>query len=211
MERPQEKPQEKKLANVKQNVAKHEEKKETKQEVKQEKKEDFSHQEHNHEHHEHKHETPATEEKKETKPVVKLTKKHEAVVNALSLPISKKHSMYIGSFIKNKPIDLAIKQLEEVIKFKRAIPYKGEIPHRSDPGMMSGRYPINASKVFIQLLKGLKGNAIVNQMDIDKVRITWCSAFWASRPMKRGGAKFKRCNVTLKAKEVTKVNKEAKK
>ena len=187
MERPQEKPQEKKLANAKQNSVKPVEHKETKKEE-------------THQHAEHTH--APTEEKKETKPVVKLTKKNEAVVNALSLPISKKHSMYICNFIKGKPIDFAIKQLEEVLKFKRAIPYKGEIPHRSDPGMMSGRYPINASKVFIQLLKGLKGNAIVNQLDIEKTRVTYGSAFWASRPMKRGGAKFKRCNVTLKAKEM---------
>jgi|SRR3989338_1427681 len=144
-------------------------------------------------------EVKAEEKKKETP---KLTKRTEASVNALSLPISKKHAMYICAFIKNKSIDVAIAELEDVIKFKRPIPMKGEIPHRSHPGMMSGRYPIKASKQFIQLLKGLKGNAIVNQMELDKTRIAIGNPSWASRPMMKGGAKFKRTNVKLVAKEI---------
>ena len=68
---------------------------------------------------------------------------------------------------------------------------------------MSGRYPINASKLFIPILKSLRGNILVNQMDLDKARIYFASASWASRPSKRGGGRFKRTNVVLKSREIT--------
>lgn len=146
------------------------------------------------------------EEKKEEKPAQKkapqkISKKEEAIARGVNLHTSKKHCMYICKFIKNKEIDKSIEELNEVIKMKRPIPFKGEIPHRSYPGMMSGRYPIKASKEFIYLLKGLKGNVLVNGMDLDKTRIYFASATWDSRPAKKGGMRFKRAFVVLKAKE----------
>ena len=96
-----------------------------------------------------------------------------------------------------------MERLSEVIKFKRVIPFKGEIPHRSQLGVMAGRYPIKASEYFITLLKGLKGNAIQNGLDLDKTRIYFGSANWASRPGRKGGTRFKRAHILLKAKEFT--------
>lgn len=132
----------------------------------------------------------------------KPSKKEEAIALGTNLHASKKHCMYICNFIKGKPIDQAIAELGEVLKFKRVIPMKGEIPHRSAPGIMSGRYPIKTSQQFIPLLKALKGNAIVNGLELDKTRITYGSSTWASRPQKRGGMRFKRAYVVLKAREV---------
>lgn len=146
------------------------------------------------------------EEKKEDKTQQKkapqkITKKEEAVARGINVHASKKHCMYICKFIKNKEIDKAIEELKEVIKMKRPIPFKGEIPHRHYPGMMSGRYPVNAAKEFIYLLKGLRGNVLVNSMDLDKTRIYYASATWNARPAKRGGMRFKRAFILLKAKE----------
>ena len=76
---------------------------------------------------------------------------------------------------------------------------------------MSGRYPVLTSQQFIPLLKALKGNAIVNGLDMDKTRITYGSSTWASRPQKRGGMRFKRAYVILKAKEVEMKEKKEKK
>jgi len=139
------------------------------------------------------------EEKKETKPL--KVKKEEAIAKGLNLHASMKHCMYISRFIKNKTIDSAIHDLEDVLKLKRAIPFKGEIPHRGK-GMMSGRYPLAAIKELIPVLKGLKGNVLANSMELDKTRIYFASPTWASRPAKRGGAHFKRTNILLKAREV---------
>lgn len=136
--------------------------------------------------------------KKEEKTQVKV-KKDEAIAKGTSVPISKKHSMYICSFIKNKKIDDAIKDLEKVMKMKKAVPFKGEIPHRK--GMMSGRYPVNAAREFIRILKGLKGNCIVNEMNIEDTKIAIASASWASRPLVRGGMKSKRVNIIIRARE----------
>lgn len=141
------------------------------------------------------------EAKKEVKPEVKkpvITKKEEAVAKGVSLHMSKRHGMYVSNFIKGKKIDEAISMLEEVIKMKRAVPFKGEIPHRK--GMMSGRYPINASKLFVQLLKGLRGNVLVNGMDLDKTRIYFAHSTFAQRHRKKLG-NSKRAHITLKAKE----------
>lgn len=146
------------------------------------------------------------EEKKEEKPSKKETKKpeikkkDEAIARGVSLPISKKHSMYISTFIKNKKIDDAISDLQQVIKMKRAVPFKGEIPHRKG-NIERGRYPVTAASYFINLLKGLKGNVITNQMELEDTRIYFASASWAARPMRRGGVKAKRTNVVIKAKE----------
>lgn len=151
--------------------------------------------------------SPKKEKKKEES---KLTKKEEAIAKGQALHISKKQAMYICEFIKNKPIDKAIADLEQVIKLKKPVPFKGEIPHRKGKGIMSGRFPVKASKLFINMLKSLKGNVTVNQMELEKSKITFASASWASRPARKGNTRGKRTNVILKAEEV-KPNKEKKK
>ena len=135
---------------------------------------------------------PEKKEKKQEK-----QKKTEARVNATDLHISKKHSMALCRFVVGKTPEKAVKELEEVLLFKRAIPFKGEIPHRK--GMMSGRYPINATKIFIKLLKSLNANASVCGLEEPVVSVA--KADRASRPYKRGGQRFKRCHVLLIAKE----------
>ncbi len=153
--------------------------------------------------------TEKVEEKKteakpeEKKEAPKAAKKSEAITKGNNLRASLKHCMYICSFVKNKSIDLAIEQLQEVLKFKRVIPFKGEIPHRKGE-VMAGRYPIKTIKQFIPMLKTLRGNVLTNQIDLDKAKIYFASASWASRPAKKRGRRFKRTNVVLKAKEITK-------
>ncbi|HVY01445.1 MAG TPA: hypothetical protein VHA12_01640 [Candidatus Nanoarchaeia archaeon] len=143
--------------------------------------------------------TEKKDNKSSAKPVVKKT---EATARGDSIRASRKHCQYICTFIKGKTPDQAIKELEQVIKLKRAIPYKGEVPHRK--GMMSGRYPVDASKIFIPMLKGLKGNIIANGMDVEKSVIVSGVSNWASRPQKRSGGKGKRTHVILVAREAKK-------
>jgi len=143
------------------------------------------------------------EEKKEPKKEVKVVKKDEAITKGSNLHASMKQCMYICKFIKGKSIDDAIKDLQDVILYKKVIPFKGEIPHRKGK-IMSGRWPINSCKIFIPILKTLKGNVLVNQMDLDKTRIYFGAPCYASRPSKKGGGRFKRANLVLKAKEMAK-------
>ena len=149
-------------------------------------------------------EAKPTEKKKEKK--VMHVKKEEAVANGKAMHMSKRQGMYICTFIKGKKIDDAINELQSVMKLKKAVPFKGEIPHRKGKGMMSGRYPVKASGLFITLLKGLKGNVITNGLDLDKTVIYYAAANWAFRPLRSGNRKGKRTHITLKAKETTNKN-----
>jgi len=143
-------------------------------------------------------------EEKPAEPVVK-GKMKEAVVNGQDLRISTKHSIAICNFIRGKDIDVAVKELGEVENMKRAIPMRGEIPHRK--GMMSGRYPVKAAGEFIRLLKSLKANAIYHDLELEKYKIA-CIPNIAARPQKRfGQARFKRTHVQLKLIPITKVKK----
>lgn len=137
----------------------------------------------------------------------KKIKKTEAVVYGRSLPISKKQAMAIGKFIKYKKINFAIELLEKVSKKKLAVPMKGELPHRKGKtlegkSMMSGRYPINASKEFIRLLKNLSANSNVNGLDLEKTIIFEVIPNQAPKQYHRfGSTQFKRTHVIIKSKE----------
>lgn len=146
---------------------------------------------------------PITTPVKKDASTKKQVKKEEAIAIGRNLPISLKHSMYISTFIKQRSIDQAMNALEEVAALRRAVPFKGEIPHRSEPGMMSGRYPQSAAKEFIHVLKNLKGNAIANGLDLEKTKISYACPSWAARPMRRGGRKGKRVYLVVKAHEMS--------
>jgi large subunit ribosomal protein L22 len=152
--------------------------------------------------------------KEEKTEKVKKEKKTEAVINGRRVPVSLKHSGAIGKFIKFKKIEEAISNLEKVMKKKLAVPMKGEIAHRKGKRldgkrMMSGRYPIVASKNFIKLLKTLKGNSIVNGLDLEKTIISEVILNKAPNQMHRfGRTRFKRTHITIKAKEIEKTRKK---
>jgi ribosomal protein L22 len=141
-----------------------------------------------------------TENKKGKK--IEVVKKDRAIVHGASLPVSKKHSMSICKMIKGKTPDKAITMLESVVKLKWAVPMNNrEVPHRKG-NIMAGRYPVNASRVFIDLLKQLKANSSVN--GIDNPIIAAAKADKASRPHRRGGTRAKRTHIYLEARELNK-------
>jgi len=148
--------------------------------------------------------TPKSKDKKEEP---KKPKKTEAIVRGENLPLSTKKAAAVCKFISGKEIEKVIEELEEVLSKKRAIPMKGEIPHRKGRGMMSGRYPIKTTEYFIKLLKSLNANSIANGLD-SPVIITKAIANIGSRPMGRFGAhRKKRSHIFIEAKSKSKSNK----
>jgi ribosomal protein L22 len=134
-----------------------------------------------------------TEKKQDTK---KHAKKNGALVNGRDVPISTKYAIALCNMIRNKNIDKAMSLLELAEKMKIAVPMRGEIAHKS--GMMSGRYPVKAAGHFIILIKSLKSNALVNELELEKYKIA-CKANVAPRPYRRfGTGQFKRTHVELK-------------
>jgi len=118
------------------------------------------------------------------------------------LSISKKHSIAICNAIRYKELKDAQKLLELVIRKKKAIIMRGEIPHRAVIGR-GGRYPVKAAEHFIKLLKELRANAAVKGIN-DELIITKAVANKASRQhrstrMAYGRKKFKRTHVELEA------------
>jgi ribosomal protein L22 len=149
-----------------------------------------------------------TSEKKEVKKPAKKIKKDEVSVNVDGVPISTKFSMAICKFIKYKPIEKAIKDLEEVARLKKAVPMKGETPHRKGD-IMAGRFPKKASEAFIVLLKSLLANA--NNHDVEEPIISFAMANIGSRPYGKHGIKRKRTNLVIKARSKKLNNKIRKK
>jgi ribosomal protein L22 len=122
--------------------------------------------------------------------------KNIAICRGVNLPISTKHAMAICKFLKGKKVSIAIAEMEKIPGMKLAIPFKGEIPHKKG---IPARYPVNASKVFVKLLKSLAANASQKGIDLDKAAVHG-HADRASRPHKPGKIgrrKFKRTHVML--------------
>ena len=142
-----------------------------------------------------------TDEKEKKTPAKKQIsekpKKTEAIVNGRDSPVSLKQAIAICNLIRHRNIDRAISELQLVSQLRKAVPMRGEIPHRKGK-IMSGRFPVNASLVFIKLLNSLKSNAIANEMEIEKCKII-CKANLAPRPYRRfGQTRFKRCHIEIK-------------
>jgi len=151
------------------------------------------------------------EDKKEVVKPKEKPKKTEAIVSVENLPISTKHSIAICKFIKNKKIGQAISDLEQVLKLKKSVSMKGEIPHRKGKGAMSGRFPEKATSRFIILLKSLSKNS--NYNGLENPTIVEAIANIGSRPYGRFGlVRKKRTHVKITARDrKTEEKKKAKK
>ncbi len=88
--------------------------------------------------------------------------------------ISHKHAREVAVAIKGLSIEKARDFLQAVINKDRAVAFgrfKNQVGHRSDPGMMSGRYPQKTAKEFIKVLDNLESNAEYKGMDLDRLKI----------------------------------------
>lgn len=86
--------------------------------------------------------------------------------------ISHKHAREIGRTISGMSLERAQDYLNEVVNKARAVPfrrYKKQVGHRSDPGVMAGRYPVKAAGEILRLLANLESNAEFKGMDIDRI------------------------------------------
>jgi len=88
--------------------------------------------------------------------------------------ISHKHAREVAVAINGLSIEKARDFLQAVINKDRAVAFrrfKNQVGHRSDPGMMSGRYPQKTATEFIKVLDNLESNAEYKGMDLDRLRI----------------------------------------
>ena len=88
--------------------------------------------------------------------------------------ISHKHARETAVAIKGMSIEKARDYLQRVIIHESSVPfrrYKNQVGHRTDPGVMSGRYPEKTVTEMIKLLDNLESNAEYKGMDLDRLKI----------------------------------------
>ncbi len=88
--------------------------------------------------------------------------------------ISHKHAREVAVSIKGLSIEKARDFLQAVINKESAVAFrrfKNQVGHKSDPGLMSGRYPKKTEKEFIKVLDNLESNAEYKGMDLDRLKI----------------------------------------
>ena len=90
------------------------------------------------------------------------------------LHISPKKSREVCCKIKGMKVAEARKFLEDVIALKKAVPFKRHhdgTGHRKGP-MAAGRYPVNASKEILKVLKNAESNAEYKGLEPANMYIT---------------------------------------
>jgi len=127
-------------------------------------------------------------EKKENKTVKKDVSGHMAKASAMSLHISTKQAIEICDSIRYKTTKQARELLENVVSFKKALPFKKfnrDMGHK--PGRVAaGRYPQKAATEFLKLLKSIEANAQVIGLDTANLKIQKVLANKAATPMTGG-------------------------
>jgi large subunit ribosomal protein L22 len=103
-----------------------------------------------------------------------MEKEHKATVRGFNLPISKKFSVEIASFIRRKRLTAVKVLLQGVLDKKVAVPMKRfnrDQAHKRGP-IAAGRYPYNATKQILKLLHSAEMNAQDKGLDIEALYIS---------------------------------------
>jgi len=135
----------------------------------------------------------------------------------VALPISRKQSIMICKFVRNKSVQLAKKHLAEVIEKKRAVPFtrfNDDMGHKA--GMAAGRYPIKACQHILALLESAESNAQFKGLSTADLIITHISAqkgpdTWRYGRHIRRQAKRTHIEIVLEERKKSKEEKPAKK
>jgi len=136
------------------------------------------------------------ETKKAEKKKKEIPKKDVAIANGFSLKISPKQSIYICRIIRGKSPENAIKRLQDVIDERRPVPMAGlEVGHKKGRGLAGGKFPKNACKAIMEIVKQVKANSVV--AGIENPVISIAKSDRASAPYRKAGRKAKRAHVHI--------------
>jgi len=146
---------------------------------------------------------------------LKYDKEKTARAVIMSAGISLKHSIEICNFIRKNKISKARDMLEDVIKEKRAVPFKrfcNGAGHKK--GIGPGKYPKKASAEFIKLFNIVEANAQNKGLSTSDLTIEHIRANKAPGQMHYGRKrrrKMKRTHVEIYVKEGKRAVKQKKK
>jgi len=104
-----------------------------------------------------------------------------AMARGRELRISPKAAREVCEELRGLRLEAAKKYLEEVIAFRRAVPYRRydkKVAHRRGLRKAdSGRYPVKACRAILRVLENAENNAEYKGLDVDRLRITHISAY----------------------------------
>ena len=161
--------------------------------------------------------TEKTEEKREVKvEEKKVVKKAEpvkrdvAVANGFGLRISPKQCKYICRIVKGKSPDAAVARLQAVIDEKRPVPMAAlEVGHKKGKGLAGGKFPKNACKGIMEIVKQAAANAVV--AGIKNPVIAIAKSDQAAAPYRKAGRKAKRAHIHIEIRDKVKMMEARKK
>ncbi|MBI5390760.1 50S ribosomal protein L22 [Candidatus Woesearchaeota archaeon] len=127
------------------------------------------------------------------------------------LSISTKDSIEIGNVIRYMDVDKAKAYLEKVVQIKQVVPmrrFNRDTGHKHGP-YSAGRYPVNAAKDMLAVLKSAEANA--KDKGLSHLYITHVAANRAAGGYHHGrqrGVTFKRSHLEIVVRESTKKGKQ---
>lgn len=149
------------------------------------------------------------ESKKSEKKAKEVPKKEVAIANGYSLKISPKQSVHICKIIRGKSPEAAVERLQAVIDEKRPVPMAAlEVGHKKGKGLAGGRFPKNACKGIMEIVKQAGANAVV--AGIENPVITIAKSDRASAPFRRAGRRAKRTHMHIEVRDKSKLLKKKK-
>ena len=86
-------------------------------------------------------------------------------------PVKPKFAVNVARAIRGKPVPKARSFLEGVIALERAVPFvthNRNVKHRKG-GIGPGRFPVNAAKAFLAVLKNAENNAEYKGLDPERM------------------------------------------
>lgn len=148
------------------------------------------------------------EEKKKNK-AKKEVQKDSAIANGFSMKISPKQCKYTCRIIRGKSPEMAVARLQAVIDEKRPVPMAAlEVGHKRGKGLSGGKFPKNACKGIIEIVKQAAANAVVAGIENPVVAIAKSNQ--ASAPYRKAGRRAKRTHIYIEIRDKVKMM-EAKK
>jgi len=97
------------------------------------------------------------------------------------LRISPKNAREVCAAIKGMKLDQAKEFLEQVIRKKKAVPFKRfkkKLPHRRGlQKAAAGRYPVKAAEKILSVLESAEANANFKGLDTENLRVIHAAAY----------------------------------
>jgi len=113
--------------------------------------------------------------------IVDLDPDITAKASGRELRISPKHAREVCAAIKGMKLDEAREFLEQVMRKKKAVPFKRfkkKIPHRRGlEKAAAGRYPVKAAEKILSVLENAEANAAFKGLDTENLKIIHAAAY----------------------------------